>query len=110
MEIQCAFQIQVNVHNDQTVRKRLHVHATIMRSGRKRLHVHATIMRSGRNTIFMLPTADILGLSDMATPLISLFSVPNFPFLPNHSVKYYDYIVKSYSGVACNWCVSLEIA
>ena len=35
------------------------------------------------------------------------FGVLNFVF---YHVKYYDYIVKWCSGVACNWCVSLNIA
>ena len=30
--------------------------------------------------------------------------------LPNYRVKYYDYIVKWCSGLACNWCVSLDIS
>ena len=30
-------------------------------------------------------------------------------FLPNYHVKYYDYVVKGCGGVACNWCVLLEI-
>ena len=30
-------------------------------------------------------------------------------FLPKCCVKYYDYVVKWCSGVACNWCISLDI-
>ena len=29
--------------------------------------------------------------------------------LPNYRVKYYDYIVKWFSGVACNWCVKENV-
>ena len=46
----------------------------------------------------------------MVTLLDSLFFVFTILFLPNYSVNYYDYIVKWCSGVACNWCVSLDIA
>ena len=47
---------------------------------------------------------------NMSILLNSLFFVFKISFLPNYCVKYYDYIVKWYSGVACNWCVSLDIA
>ena len=30
--------------------------------------------------------------------------------LDKYRVKYYDYIVKWGSGIACDWCVSLDIA
>ena len=30
--------------------------------------------------------------------------------LRNYYVKYYDYIVKWCSGIACDWCASLDIA
>ena len=29
--------------------------------------------------------------------------------LPNYHVTYYDYIVKWCSGIACNWCVSVDV-
>ena len=38
----------------------------------------------------------------MATLLNSLFFMFKILFLPNYRVKYYDYIVKWCSGVACN--------
>ena len=36
-------------------------------------------------------------------------SVFEISLLPNYCVKYYDYIVKWCSGMAYNWCVSLDI-
>ena len=30
--------------------------------------------------------------------------------MPNYCVNYYDYIVKWCSGIACHWCVLLDIA
>ena len=39
----------------------------------------------------------------------ALFFVFTISLLPNYRVKYYDYIEKWYSGVACNWCVPLDI-
>ena len=45
----------------------------------------------------------------MATLLNSLFFVLEMLLLPNYRVKYHDYIVKWCSGVACNWCISLDI-
>ena len=30
--------------------------------------------------------------------------------LPNYRVKYHDYIVKWCSGMACDWCVSMDIS
>ena len=46
---------------------------------------------------------------NMAALLNSLFFVFKISFLPNYRAKYYDYIVKWCRGVACNWCVSLDI-
>ena len=43
------------------------------------------------------------------TQLNALFFAFKISFLPNYPVKYYDYIVKLWHGVACNWCVSLDI-
>ena len=43
------------------------------------------------------------------TLLNSLFFVFRILFLCNYRVKYYDYIVKWCSGIAYNWCVSLDI-
>ena len=65
----------------------------------------------------MFPTIDVCrarwpGSSQaMVTLLNSLFFVHTFiiSFLPKYHVKYYDYIVKWYSGVARNWCVFLDI-
>ena len=31
-------------------------------------------------------------------------------FLSNYRLEYYEYVVKWWSGVACNWCTSLAIA
>ena len=31
-------------------------------------------------------------------------------FLPNYRISYYDYILKLFNYVRCNWCVSLDIA
>ena len=45
----------------------------------------------------------------MVTLLNSLFFVFKISLLPNYHVKYYDYIVKWCSTVACNRCVSLDI-
>ena len=42
----------------------------------------------------------------MVTLLNSIFSV--FKISPNYSVKYYDYIVKWCSGIACDWCALLD--
>ena len=47
---------------------------------------------------------------DMAPLLNSFFFMFKISFLPNYRVKYYDYIVKWCSGVACNLCLSLDIA
>ena len=44
----------------------------------------------------------------MAILLNSLFVVFEISFLPNYCVKYYDYIIKWCSGVACNWCLLLD--
>ena len=41
--------------------------------------------------------------------LNSLFAMFKISLLPNHCVKYYDY-VKWCSGILRNWCVSLDIA
>ena len=47
---------------------------------------------------------------EMATLLNSRFFVFKILFLPIYSVKYYDYfVVKLCKGLACNWCVSLDI-
>ena len=46
------------------------------------------------------------GSSD-ACPLFLVFKIL---LLPNYCVKYYDYIVKWCSGIARDWCVSLDIA
>ena len=43
------------------------------------------------------------------TVLNSLFFVFRILLLPNYRVKYYDYIAKWCSGVACDWCASLDI-
>ena len=46
----------------------------------------------------------------MATLLNSLlFFVFKISLLTNYGVKYYDYIVKWCSGIACNWCASLDV-
>ena len=43
----------------------------------------------------------------MTTQLNSLFSAVKILFLPKYCVKYYDYIVKWCSGIACNWvCIA----
>ena len=34
----------------------------------------------------------------------------SYYFLYNYRVNYYYYIVRWCSGVACNWCVSLDVA
>ena len=52
---------------------------------------------------------DVCQSRNMATLLNSLISVFKISFLPNFRAKYYDYIVKMCSGVACNCCVSLDI-
>ena len=46
----------------------------------------------------------------MATLMNSSFFVFKILLLRNDRVKYYDYIVKWCSGVACSWCVSLDIS
>ena len=47
----------------------------------------------------------------VAALLKSFFSGLEFLFLPNYRANYYDMIiVKWCSGIACNWCVSLDIA
>ena len=66
----------------------------------------ATILQSFRKSQFH---GDTFQCGKMATLLNSLFFVFK-SFLPNYRVKYYDYIVKWCNGVACNWCVSLDIA
>ena len=55
---------------------------------------------------------DVCQSCNISTLLNSLFLVFNISFLPrpNYRVKYFDYIVKWCSGVACNWQVSLYIA
>ena len=58
----------------------------------------------------------LLGLGDacqsgkMATLLNAVFVMLKKNCLPNYRVKYYAYILKRCSGVACNCCVSLDIA
>ena len=44
----------------------------------------------------------------LLTLLNSLFFVFKIALLPKYRVNYYDYIIKMCSGVACNWCVSLD--
>ena len=48
--------------------------------------------------------------SEMATLLNSLSFVFNILFLAKYHVIHYDYIIKWYGGIKCNWCVSLDIA
>ena len=47
--------------------------------------------------------------SNMATLLKSLLLVFNILFLPNYCVKYYDYIVKRCSDVACNYVAGYSL-
>ena len=52
---------------------------------------------------------DAFQSSKMVTLLNSFFFVFSISYdLPNCCVKYYNYIVKSCSGVACNWCLLLD--
>ena len=46
----------------------------------------------------------------MAKLINSSFFVFKSSILRNYRVKYYDYIVNWYSGIACDWCSSLDIA
>ena len=46
---------------------------------------------------------------DKATLMKSFSFVFKISFLPNYRVKHYDYIVTWCSGIACNWCVSLDM-
>ena len=41
---------------------------------------------------------------------MALFFMFNILFLPNYRVKYYDYIVKLFSGVTCYWGISMDNA
>ena len=45
----------------------------------------------------------------MANLFNYLFFIFKILLLSNYFVKYCDYIVKWCSGIACNWCVSLDI-
>ena len=45
----------------------------------------------------------------MAPLLKSIVFVFKISFLPKYRLKYY-YHIKWCSGIACNWCVSLDIA
>ena len=45
----------------------------------------------------------------MAALLNSLSFAFKNSFLPKYRVKYYDYIVKWWSGIQCNWFVSMDI-
>ena len=40
----------------------------------------------------------------------SSFFAFKMSLLRNYCGKYYDYVVKWCSGIACNWCASLDIA
>ena len=55
-----------------------------------------------------------LGDACLSVEIVTLLNSQSFEFKflfkPKYHVKYYDYIVKWYSGIACNWCVSLDIA
>ena len=41
--------------------------------------------------------------------VVFIIFVFKISLVPNNRVKYYDYMVKWRSGIACNWCVSLDI-
>ena len=74
--------------------------------------------------IFKFPTVDVLRqrcLAATVTGIVDLMHtkvvrwrrwwIHYVSFLSNYCVKYCDYIiVKWSSGVACNWCVSLDVA
>ena len=74
--------------------ERLHVDAAIIRSFR-RSKSHVSYCRS-------IPDTLAFQSSQMAKLLNYLFFVINILFLLNYCVKYYDYIVEWFSGVACN--------
>ena len=95
----------------QTVGNILHVDATIIRSFSKS-YFHISYHRRMPVTLAMQRPGlgDACQSGKMATLLNSLFFVFKISLLPNYPVKYYDYIVKLYSSVACNWCVLLDFS
>ena len=79
--------------------ERLQVDATIMLRGKKK-PMQGTLARNRR----YMPM-----WQDGDTVEFILFRVHTISFLPNYRVKDYDYIVKWCTGVAYNWCASLDI-
>ena len=72
----------------------------------KRLHVDGTIIKSFKKSYFFLCRACWPGMpkwQDCETVEVIIFRVL---LLPNYRIKYSAYIVKWYSGIACDWCVS----
>ena len=78
----------------------LHVDATIIGSFSK-IYFHVSYRRRMPGTLAnQRPRlGDACQNSEMATPLNSLSFVSKIFFLPKYRVKYYDYIVKWYSGI-----------
>ena len=104
------FAIQSQVTQQPNCTERLHVDSTIIQSFRKS-YFHISHRRRMPGTLaWQRPRlGDACQSGKMATLFNSLFFVFKISFLPNYRVKYYDYIVKWWSGVACKWCVSLDI-
>ena len=78
----------------------------------ERLHVDATIIRSFTKSNFHVSYHRCMPGTfgrQQSSFRDSLFFMLKISFLPKYRVKYYDYIVKWCSGVACNWCVLLDI-
>ena len=65
---------------------------------------------SGTVARHRLRLGDACQSGEMVTLFNTLSFVFKISFLPNYSVKHYDYIVKWSSGIACNWCVLLDTA
>ena len=87
----------------------LHVDATIILSFWKR-YFHVSYRRWMPDTLAWQRQALVMHakVARWRHFWIHYFSCLKF-VLPNYCVKYYDYIVKWCSGLACNWCVSLDI-
>ena len=104
--------MQYSCHHVDTICHPTSSYVTTKLHGTSRCGCNNNAMFSGR-AIFTFPTIDVCrarspGIGEAL--LNSLFFVFKISFLPNYCVKYYEYIVKWCSGVACNWCVSLDIA
>ena len=84
----------------------------------ERLHSDATMIRSFRKRYFHVSLRGRMPISGRISVTHAkearwrhcwINFLVRFSFLPNCRVKYYNYIVKLCSDIACNWCVSPTI-